>query len=33
MLVGDLLDTVLNLSVFAFIGVAVWMLIRDLPKP
>lgn len=28
MLTGDLLDTVLNLIVFAFLGFAVWLLVR-----
>lgn len=28
MLTGDLLDTLLNLTVFGFIGFSVWLLIR-----
>lgn len=31
MLTGDLIDTVLNLGTFAFIGAMVWLMIRDLP--
>ena len=32
MLIGDLLDTFLNLGTFAFIGAMVWLLVRNLPK-
>lgn len=28
MLIGDLLNTVLNLSTFAFIGAMIWLLMR-----
>jgi len=31
MLSGDLVDTLLNLASFAFIGVLVWLLVRPLP--
>jgi len=31
MLTGDLLDTLLNLGTFAFIGAMVWLLVRDFP--
>jgi hypothetical protein len=31
MLIGDPLDTILNLWTFAFIGTMVWILSRDLP--
>ena len=31
MLIGDPLDTLLNLGTFAFIGAMVWLLVRDLP--
>ncbi|WP_286175707.1 hypothetical protein [Labrenzia sp. CE80] len=31
MIVGDLLDTVLNLGTFAFIGFLAWLMMRDLP--
>ena len=31
MLVGSLIDTVMNLGTFAFIGFCVWLLMRDLP--
>ncbi len=31
MLVGDLLDTALNLTTFAFIGAMGWLLARPLP--
>lgn len=29
MLIGETIDTVLNLSTFAFIGAMVWLLIRS----
>ena len=32
MLVGDLLDTVMNLVAFAFLGAMAWLLVRPLPK-
>ena len=32
MLIGDALDTVLNLTVFAFVGFVIWLSIRELPK-
>ncbi|MGI9296055.1 MAG: hypothetical protein ACR2PS_18885 [Pseudomonadales bacterium] len=32
MLIGDLSDTILNLTTFAFIGAMVWLLMRDLPR-
>ena len=31
MLTGDLLDTVLNISVFGFLALGLWMLLRKLP--
>ena len=31
MLTGDTVDTVLNLLTFAFVGVMIWLLLRDLP--
>ena len=31
MLTGDLIDTVLNLGTFAFIGAMVWLMMRALP--
>lgn len=31
MLVGELVDTVSNLTTFAFIGAMVWLLLRRLP--
>ena len=31
MLIGDLADTLMNLSTFAFIGAMVWLLTRTLP--
>ena len=31
MLIGDAIDTILNLITFAFIGACVWLLLRDLP--
>lgn len=31
MLIGDPLDTLLNISVFAFMGVVIWLLARQLP--
>lgn len=31
MLVGSVIDTVLNLSIFCFIGAMVWLLTRRLP--
>lgn len=33
MLVGDWLDTFLNLGTFAFIGFAIWLLTRTLKRP
>lgn len=32
MMTGDLLDTVLNLGTFIFIGFAGWLLVRELPE-
>lgn len=32
MITGDLVDTLLNLGTFAFIGFAGWLLVRKLPK-
>lgn len=32
MLVGSLIDTLLNLTMFAFIGACVWLYLRDLPE-
>lgn len=32
MLVGEMIDTALNLSTFAFIGAMGWLLARRLPK-
>lgn len=29
MLIGDPLDTALNLSTFVFIGAMIWLLVRD----
>ena len=31
MLIGDAIDTVLNLMTFAFIGACIWLLMRKLP--
>lgn len=31
MLVGSLIDTILNVTTFAFIGACVWLYMRDLP--
>lgn len=31
MLIGDPLDTAMNIIAFAFIGAMVWLLIRPLP--
>lgn len=31
MLIGDPIDTVLNLTTFVFIGAMFWLLWRDLP--
>lgn len=31
MLTGEFLDTLLNLSVFAFIGFVLWLSLRKLP--
>ena len=31
MLVGSLIDTLLNVTTFAFIGACVWLFVRDLP--
>lgn len=31
MLTGEITDTILNLSVFAFIGFVVWLSLRDIP--
>ena len=32
MLIGDPVDTVLNIGTFAFIGAMVWLMIRKLPR-
>ena len=32
MLTGGLIDTLLNLVTFAFIGAMIWLLTRDPPK-
>lgn len=32
MLVGSLIDTLLNVTTFAFIGACVWLFMRDLPE-
>ena len=32
MLIGSLIDTILNLTTFAFIGACAWLLLRDLPE-
>lgn len=32
MLTGELIDTILNLSTFAFVGAMVWLLLRKGPK-
>jgi hypothetical protein len=32
MLTGDVIDTLLNLGTFAFIGAIVWLMTRKLPK-
>lgn len=32
MLIGELIDTLLNLVTFAFIGAMAWLLIRRLPN-
>ena len=32
MLTGDLVDTLLNLITFAFIGAMIWLLLRKPPK-
>ena len=29
MLIGDLTDTLMNLTTFAFIGAMIWLLIRE----
>lgn len=29
MLTGEAIDTILNLSTFAFVGAMVWLLLRD----
>ncbi len=31
MLSGDLADTIMNIVTFAFIGVLIWLLVRNLP--
>lgn len=31
MLVGSLIDTLLNVTTFAFIGACVWLYLRELP--
>lgn len=31
MLVGSLIDTLLNVTTFAFIGACVWLFLRELP--
>lgn len=33
MLIGDLTDTLMNLSAFGFIAAMVWLLIRPLAPP
>ena len=33
MLIGDALDTLLNLSDFAFIGAMIWLMVRPLAPP
>lgn len=33
MLIGDPVDTVMNLVAFAFIGAMVWLIIRPLAPP
>ena len=33
MLIGDALDTILNLSAFAFIGAMIWLMVRPLAPP
>lgn len=32
MLIGDPIDTVLNLFTFVFVGAMIWLLRRDLPE-
>ncbi len=32
MLIGDALDTLLNLGTFAFIGAMIWLVMRKDPK-
>jgi len=32
MLIGDPIDTLLNLGTFAFLGAMAWLLLRDLPN-
>lgn len=32
MLIGDLLDTLLNLGTFAFIGAMIWLVMRKGPE-
>lgn len=31
MLIGDPINTILNIATFAFIGVMIWLLMRRLP--
>ena len=31
MLIGEAIDTIMNLTTFAFIGAMVWLLVRKLP--
>lgn len=33
MLIGDLKDTILNLTAFAFVGAMIWLMVRPLAKP
>lgn len=33
MLIGDALDTFLNITAFAFIGAMIWLLVRPLAPP
>ena len=33
MLIGTWIDTVMNLTAFAFIGMLVWVLLRPLARP
>jgi hypothetical protein len=31
MLIGNLIDTILNVVTFAFLGAMIWLAVRDLP--